>query len=400
MCHIFSITKERVPRLSKLGIEELLVNRRDLLRGRRIGLVSNYTVTDSMYRPIIQCIAESDEWKLTKLFGPEHGVKNSAKEGEEVDSTVDEATGLPAYSLYGPNKKPSAEMLDGLDVLVVDLPDIGSRYYTNMNTLAYCMEACGELGLPCIVPDRPNPINGVTREGNILNPSFSSFVGMHPIPNRHGLTMGELAGFINDRLAIPCELTVVQMTEWTRDMLLIDAGLPFVPSSPNTTGLSMALLYPGTCFFEGVNVSLGRGTTHPFEYVGSPYMKAHVLTTWFNQQQFSGVVARPIYFVPKYSQYTGELCEGISLHVTDASVLEPVRMGVVMLQGIAELYSDNFRFLGLDSPSKPFIDLLAGTSKLRDYVQSGHALDYLDESQRELDKFNQDIKSFELYSAR
>lgn len=383
--------------MSKLGIDELLGNRRDLLRERCVGLVSNYTVTDSRYRPVIQCLAESDEWQLVKLFGPEHGVKNSAKEGEVVDSTVDEATGLPAYSLYGPNKKPSMEMLEGVDVLVVDLPDIGSRYYTNMNTLAYCMEVCGELGLPCIVPDRPNPINGVTREGNILHPDYSSFVGMHPIPNRHGLTMGELAGFINSQLPKPCELTVVRMTEWTRDMFLTDTGLPFVPSSPNTTGLSMALLYPGTCLFEGVNVSLGRGTTHPFEYIGAPYIQAHVLTSWFNRQHFTGAVARPIYFVPNYSQYTGELCEGISIHVTDSRALQPVRMGVMLLQAVAELYPDNFRFLGIDKSTKPFIDLLAGTSKLREYVGAGRALDYLDEAQGQLEQFNQSIQSFELY---
>ncbi|WAH37184.1 exo-beta-N-acetylmuramidase NamZ family protein [Alicyclobacillus dauci] len=386
--------------MSQLGVEQLLQHRRDLLKGRRVGLVSNYTVTDSGFRPVIRLFAESDDWHLTKLFGPEHGVKNSAKEGEEVDTTVDEATGLPAYSLYGPHKKPTPEMLEGLDVLVIDLVDIGARYYTNMNTLAYCMEACGELGLPCVVPDRPNPINGVTREGNILDPAFTSFVGMHLIPNRHGLTMGELAGFINSRLPSPCELTVVEMTDWTRDMLLTDTGLPFVPSSPNTTSLDMALLYPGTCFFEGVNVSLGRGTVHPFEYVGAPYMKAHVLTDWFNAQEFPGVVARPIYFVPTYSQYTGELCEGISLHVTAARSMEPVRMGVVLLQGLAELYEQDFAFLGLDKTAKPFIDLLAGTSKLRTYVQAGRALDYLDEAEGDLEQFNQEIKPFELYATQ
>jgi uncharacterized protein YbbC (DUF1343 family) len=259
------------------------------------------------------------------------------------------------------------------------------------------MEACGELGLPCVVPDRPNPIDGVHREGNILDLDFQSFVGMHPIPNRHGLTMGELAIWINDRLATPCPLTVVGMTEWKRDMLLTDAGVPFVPPSPNTTDLEMALLYPGTCLFEGVNVSLGRGTTHPFKYIGAPYIKAHALTDWFNQQAFPGIVARPIYFVPTYSQYAGEFCEGISLHVTDARALQPVRVGVQLLQGIAELYESDFEFLGANQSSHPFIDLLAGSAKLRAYVQSGRALDYLEESKERLEQFHRDIHPFQRY---
>lgn len=384
--------------MSIIGLEELFTRRRDLLVGRHIGLVSNYTVTDTKYKPVIQHFADASDWKLVKLFGPEHGVKNSAKEGEVVESVIDEATGLPAYSLYGPNKKPSPEMLRDIDVLVVDLPDIGSRYYTNMNTLTYCMEACGELGLPCVVPDRPNPINGTSREGNILELAFASFVGMHPIPNRHGLTMGELATFINERLEVSCDLTVVEMSEWKRNMLLSDTGIPFVPPSPNTTDLEMALLYPGTCLFEGVNVSLGRGTTHPFKYIGSPYIRAHELTMWFNQKQFPGVVARPIYFVPTYSQYTGEVCEGISLHVTDARQLEPVRVGVSLLQGIAELYEGSFQFLGADEAARPFIDLLAGSAKLRTYVATGRALDYLEESQMDVEKFNRDIKPFERYA--
>ncbi|MCL6452266.1 MAG: DUF1343 domain-containing protein [Alicyclobacillus sp.] len=384
----------------RLGIEILLERHRALLRGKRVGLVSNYTVTDSALRPVIWLMMEGDEegeWQLAKLFGPEHGVKNSAKEGEHVASTVDEATGLPAYSLYGDTRRPTAEMLADLDVLVVDLHDIGSRYYTNMNTLAYCLEACAELGLPCVVPDRPNPIDGVTREGNILDMAFASFVGMHPIPNRHGLTMGELALFINNRLEKRCDLTVIPVSGWEPSMLLCETGLPFVPSSPNTTSLDMCLLYPGTCFFEGVNLSLGRGTTHPFEMVGAPFVKAHELTKWFNAQGLPGVTGRPVYFVPTYSQYTGELCEGVALHVTDARALEPVRTGITLLQGVAALYPNAFQFLGLDRPGHPFIDLLAGTDRLRRLVEAGRASDYLDEARADLEAFNREMEAYELY---
>lgn len=383
--------------MSKLGIDELLLHRKNLLRGRRVGVVSNYHVTDASFQPVIRALVAETDWTVTKLFGPEHGVKNGAKEGQEVDFEIDTATGLPAYSLYGPHKKPTPDMLDGLDVLVIDLVDIGCRYYTNMNTVAYCMEACAEIGLPVVVLDRPNPIGGKVREGNILNMDFSSFVGMHPIPNRHGLTMGELAGFFNARFVTKCDLTVVQMTDWKRGMLLSDTELSFVPSSPNTTCLDMSLLYPGTCFFEGTNVSAGRGTTHPFEQIGAPFINGHQLMQWLNDQRLPGVVARPIYFVPTYSHYTGELCEGVALHVTDPRTLEPVKTGVVLLQGIAELYPDTLEFISVDGLSKPFIDLLAGTSELREFILKGQGLKYLEKSSEALEQFNHEIEAFELY---
>ncbi|QQE79178.1 exo-beta-N-acetylmuramidase NamZ domain-containing protein [Alicyclobacillus sp. SO9] len=382
----------------RLGIEELLTNQRTLLKGKRVGLVSNYTVTDSNLRPVIRLMADTKDWDLIRLFGPEHGVKNSAKEGEPVDSSVDESTGLTAYSLYGESKRPTSEMLSNLDALVVDLQDIGSRYYTNMNTLAYCLEACAEHGIDCVVPDRPNPINGVSREGNILDMAFQSFVGMHAIPNRHGLTMGELALFINEKLQHPCNLKVVQLVDWHRDMFWPDTAIPFVPPSPNTATFEMCLLYPGTCLFEGVNVSVGRGTAHPFEYIGAPFIKANELTDWFNQQGLPGVRGRPVYFVPTYSQYTGELCEGIALHITDAYSLEPVRTGVVLMQGIAQLYGPSFEFIGLNERDKPFIDLLAGTSRFRDLLVQGRAPDYLIESASNLERFNEEVKAFEIYA--
>lgn len=392
----------------RLGIDGLLYNRQELLRGKRVGLVSNYTVTDAEFRPVIRLLAEQGKaqkssvdggirWQLTKLFGPEHGVKNSAKEGEHVANSIDEGTGLPAFSLYGESRRPSQEMLSDLDVLVIDLHDIGCRYYTNMNTLAYCMEACSEIGLPCVVPDRPNPINGISREGNILDMTYKSFVGMHPIPNRHGLTMGELALLINDSLQKPCDLTVVPMVGWHREMLLSETGIPFVPSSPNTASLDMCLLYPGTCLFEGVNLSVGRGTAHPFETIGSPFVKANELTDWFNSQGLPGVKGRPIYFVPTYSQYTGEMCEGIALQITDRRVLEPVKTGITLLQGIAEFYADDFQFLGVDRPGNPFIDLLAGTPALRTLVEQGRAIEYLTDSADKLEAFNRDIKDYEIY---
>ena len=381
----------------QLGIEVLLTDRLDLIRGKSLGLVSNYTMTDSNYRPVIDLLAQNREWRLIKLFGPEHGVKTAAKEGEHVTSGTDENTGLPVYSLYGETRQPDTEMLADLDVLVIDLQDIGSRYYTNMNTVYYCMEACGKLGLPCLVLDRPNPINGVSREGNILNPECRSFVGMHPIPNRHGLTMGELALYFNDQLDPKCELTVVEIRGWDRRTILSETGLPFVPSSPNTANLDMCLLYPGTCFFEGVNVSLGRGTAHPFEVVGAPYIDGHLLSAWFNEQKLPGIVSRPTYFTPTYSQYTGELCNGVHLHITDPKKLEPVRTGLLLLQGVKELFSKTFNFIGVSEGKRPFIDLLAGTDRLRELMLKEEALTYLSDSQGDLSAFSREISRFEIY---
>ncbi|WEG14740.1 DUF1343 domain-containing protein [Pullulanibacillus sp. KACC 23026] len=381
----------------QLGIEVLLTDRMELIRGKAIGLVTNYTMTDSHYRPVIDLLAENREWQLKKLFGPEHGVQNAAKEGEHVHSGIDSNTGLPVFSLYGETRKPTSEMLSALDAIVMDLQDIGSRYYTNMNTVYYCMEACAALGLPCIILDRPNPINGVTREGIILESEFRSFVGLHLIPNRHGLTMGELAQFFNQNLKPQCDLTVVETRGWLRTQLLSETNLPFVPSSPNTTNLDMCLLYPGTCFFEGVNVSLGRGTTHPFEVVGAPYIDGHRLSDWFNAQKLPGVVSRPTYFTPTYSQYTGELCKGIQLHVIDSKNLESVRTGVTLLQGIHDLFPNLFEFIKGAEGRPLFIDLLAGTDELRRLVEEGEGLRYLTESREGVERFTREIKDFELY---
>jgi uncharacterized protein YbbC (DUF1343 family) len=381
----------------QLGIEVLLTSRRDLLQGKRVGLVSNYTMTDRELRSVIDLLAADEGWRLTTLFGPEHGLRTCAKEGEHVASAIDPHTGLMAHSLYGETRKPSPAMLSEVDVLVIDLQDIGCRYYTNMSTMALCMEACAELGLPCLVLDRPNPLGGVEREGNILEPAFRSFVGMHPIPNRHGLTLGELALFINERLRPPCPLSVLPLAGWRREMLWADTSLPFVPPSPNTTGPEMCLLYPGTCLFEGTNLSVGRGTARPFEVIGAPYLDGHRLAAWFNEQGLPGVRARACYFVPTYSEHAGEMCQGVQLHVIDARRVRPVRTGLLLMQGIAELYPHAFDFRPAAPGAKPFIDLLAGTDRVRQWVLEGRVLDLLDEAEDEVARFDEQVQPYLLY---
>lgn len=380
------------------GVEVLLSNRRDLLQGKRVGLVSNYSVTDSSLNLTVDLLSSSDDWILTTLFGPEHGMKGCAKEGEDVAFEVDTHTGLRTYSLYGQQDKPTPEMFHDVDVLVIDLHDVGSRYYTNISTMVLCLEACAELAVPCIVLDRPNPIDGVTREGNILSADCTSFVGMLPIPNRHGLTIGELAKFANSRLAAPCDLTVVPMTGWWRDMLWPDTGLPFVAPSPNTTGFHMMLLYPGTCLIEGTNLSEGRGTARPFEFIGAPFADAHEVAYAFNCHAVPGVVARPVYFVPTYKKHVGQLCDGVQLHVTAPAQVQAVRAGLVLLDVFSKLYPGDFSILSATSDERPcFLDLLSGSDELRHLVNSGQALDYLQASEEKIDLFSNKIQPFYLY---
>ena len=379
----------------RLGIDTLMDGRQDLLRGRRVGVVSNYAMADSALEPVIDVLTRCPAWRVEKLFGPEHGVTNSAREGEHVVSGRDGHTGLPVYSLYGENRRPTVDMVSDLDALVIDLLDIGCRYYTNMNTVANCMEVCADAGISCVVLDRPNPLGGAAREGNILREEYRSFVGGHAILVRHGLTMGELARLF--ARGIPdSDLTVVPLQGWRRDMLHPDTGLPFVPPSPNTTGFSMVFLYPGTCLFEGTNVSVGRGTTHPFEVIGAPFVDGHRLAAWFNERRLPGVLARPVYFVPHYSLYSGEPCQGVQLHVTDPAGVEAMRPGLTLLQGVAELYPAQLEFPGESEGKRPFFDLLAGTDELRRLVREGRALEFL-LAREDVDRFAAHVQDILLY---
>jgi uncharacterized protein YbbC (DUF1343 family) len=378
------------------GIEVLLAQRRDLLRGKRVGFVGNYAVTDSRLRPVIDLLWDSHDWRLSVLFGPEHGIKNATREGEHVASETDLHTGLMSYSLFGESRKPTNAMLQDIDVLVIDLPDIGSRYYTNMSTMAYCLEVCGILGLPVVVLDRPNPLGGIQREGNIPEKSYYSFVCMYPIPNRHGLTLGELACLYNNELASPANLTVVRIAGWERAQMLPATGLPFVPTSPNANSFEMCVLYPGTCLFEGTNLSVGRGTANPFCIIGAPRVNGHQVASAFNALKLPGIIARPVYFTPWYSIHQGKLCSGIQLHITDAEIVEPVRAGLALLQIMAHECQD-FAFLPGSDNNPPPIDRLAGTDKLRQAIQQGHAWDFLDEARPAVEAFANHSRPLLLY---
>ena len=258
----------------ELGVERLLEDP-DLLKGKRVGLITNPTGVDSKMTSIVDLFAASDDFELTALYGPEHGVRGDAQAGSTVSSYIDDVTGLPVYSLYGATKKPTPEMLNDVDVLVFDIQDVGTRYYTYIYTMAYAMEAAAEQGIPFVVLDRPNPQGGLRVEGPVLDPTYSSFIGLYPIPLKHGMTVGELARLFNREYQIQADLEVVKMKGWKRSMSFEETGLPFVMPSPNMPTTDTVNVYPATGLFEGTNLSEGRGTTKPFQLIGAPYIEAH-----------------------------------------------------------------------------------------------------------------------------
>jgi len=350
------------------GIEVLLAERLDLLRGKRIGLVTNPTGVDRTLRSSIDLLARHPDVRLVALFGPEHGVRGDVQAGERVDDARDAATGLPVHSLYGEHREPTAAMLDGVDLLLFDIQDIGARVYTYPYTLANAMRAARRAGIAVVVLDRPNPVGGVQVEGPVLDTAYASFVGQFPIPLRHGMTLGELARLFNDEYGIGADLHVVPVRGWRRADAEPGRTLPWVPPSPNMPTPDTALAYPGTVLFEGTNVSEGRGTTRPFEIVGAPFVDAGALAERMNALALPGVRFRPVWFTPSFSKHAGTPCAGVQLHIHDRDAFRPVRTGIALLVAIHALHPGEFAFLPGD-PS--FFDKLAGNSWIRQAILDG-----------------------------
>jgi uncharacterized protein YbbC (DUF1343 family) len=365
-----SLPAQRQP-LVRLGIEVAMRDPPAVLQGA-VGLVTNHTGVDSQLRSDIELLNSLPGVRLHALFGPEHGLWGEAQAGEPVEASTDPISGAPVYSLYGPVQKPTPDMLAGLSVLVIDLQDAGARYWTYIYTMARCIQAAGERGIPVVVLDRPNPIGGTRMEGNIQEEDFLSGVGLYPLPNRHGLTMGELARHFNATYGFDAELTVVPCEGWRRDMLLWDTGLPYVPGSPNTPTLESLLLYPGTCLFEGTTLSEGRGTTKPFEVIGAPWVNPFALASTLNALGLTGVRFRPTHFVPTFSKHQGELCRGVQVHVTDSYAVDAVGIGVHVITALRRLFPRDLVWrppLGVGG--RYFIDLLSGCDSFRQAVDDG-----------------------------
>ncbi|WP_342599903.1 DUF1343 domain-containing protein [Psychrobacillus sp. FSL H8-0483] len=384
-------------RYVKLGVDIFMEHHVSLLKGKRVGLLTNQTGANEKLVSTVRLFHQHPDIHLTALFAPEHGLKTAAKEGERFSDMVHEETGVPVFSLYGESKKPTIPMMNRVDVIVFDIQDIGSRYYTYIYTLAYMMQACASTGKKIIVLDRPNPIGGCEVEGNLMDDDFTSFVGLYPIPNRHGMTVGELATYFNEEFSIHCDLTVIEMEGWERDCYFTETQLPWIPPSPNTTNLDMMLLYPGTCLIEGTNLSEGRGTTQPFEIVGAPFINGVKFQDEVNAVGLEGVHARAILFRPTYQKYVGENCEGIQLHITNRELFKPIYTLVHVLEIIYKMYPKELKFLEYGNLKHPMFDLLAGSDCLRKALLENRTNDYLAACQIDSEKFKENRRPYLRY---
>ena len=355
------------------GLEVFLDEGLPVIAGRRVGLITNPTGVDRGLRSGVDLLRRSDAVELVALFGPEHGVRGEAQAGVKVAGEVDARTGLPVHSLYGETQRPTPEMLDGLDALVFDVQDVGVRYATYISTMAYAQEAASTAGLTFVVLDRPNPITGHLIEGNLLDPVFASFVGVHPVPIRHGMTAGELARLFAAERGWAAPL-VVPMRGWRRDHWFDETGLPWVQPSPNLPTLDTVTLYSGTCLIEGTNVSEGRGTTRPFEYVGAPWLDPFRLAAEMEGRGLPGCGYRPVFFSPTFSKHAGQICGGVQVHVIDRAVFRPVELGIHLLEAIRALAPKVFAWR--ESPEgRFFVDLLLGSGQPRRLLDGGSGPD-------------------------
>lgn len=326
-----------------LGVEVLARQHYKALQGKRIGLLTNHTGVDSKGRRTIDLLAKAPGVTLVRIFSPEHGLAGTVGHGEDVHDAKDFSTGIPVVSLYGPNKRPTKEMLEGLEVLVFDMQDIGTRFYTYATTMAYALEEAAAQGLEFYVLDRPNPITGSIVEGEILDPSIHHFTAYFHIPVRHGLTMGELARWHNAQKNLGAKLTVIPVKGWKRTMWWQDTGLPFTAPSPNILSPQAALLYVGVGAFEATNVSVGRGTNAPFEQFGAPWMDGAALAAKMNALGLKGARLEAVSFTPTKDVYSGQLCQGVKILVTDRNAIRPVDIFVAAAVLLKGFYPENFQ---------------------------------------------------------
>lgn len=370
-----------------LGIEELLSKRGDLLRGARVGLICNQASVNHDFRHSADLCRDGGDFKLTALFGPQHGIRGEAQDNMiESPHTFDAETGLPVYSLYSETREPTEAMLEEIDAFVFDMQDVGCRIYTFVYTLANCMRAARKYGKRVVVCDRPNPIGGEKVAGNVLEPAYASFVGQFPLPTRHGMTVCELAKMFREHWGIKCELDLVLMDGWTRELWFDETDANWVLPSPNIPTLDSATVFPGTVHLEGTQMSEGRGTTKPFELIGAPYIDAAKYRRELDLLDLPGVHFRANSFQPTFQKHSGRACGGVQIHVTDRVQFEPVITGVATVKVARELYPEHF--LWKQPPYEyvydrnPF-DVIAGTASLRESLERGDSLDVIQDSWEE-----------------
>lgn len=391
--------------MTKTGLENLVAESLASLHGRAVGLLANQSAVDRNFKHLLSYLAEQTKIKLVKIFAPEHGFYGAPQDMVAVKDDREPQTGVPIVSLYGASAnslRPDASQFDDIDTLLVDLPDIGSRYYTFAQTVGYCLEIAKTKNVEVVVLDRPNPIDGVTVEGCGLEPGCRSFCGYAPVPQRHGLTLGELAKLMNDGFSlnsqsipqIGAKLRIIGCSGWKRADYLDQTGLPFVIPSPNMPTLETAIVYPGGCLIEATTLSEGRGTTRPFELFGAPGIDS---TKWLQSHsklfpKQPGYSLREIKFLPQYQKHRGELCHGFQLHVTDRAIFRPLRAYISLFFSLRESHSNQLQWRGdayefIDDVSP--LDLLYGSASLRLKLESGGSFQDIDE---EMTQFEEDFK--------
>ena len=363
----------------ELGLNVLLTEKSDWVQGKSIGLITNHTGVDAALRSNYRLFAEMSACRLSAIFSPEHGLWGAVQDGIAVNSLeVSDEThpvSVPVYSLYGQSTRPTERQLEDIDLLIYDIQDVGARYYTYISTLLHAMEAASDHGIDFIVADRPNPIAGNIVEGPILEDAFKSFVGIHTVPIRYGLTIGELARLLKAERVPSCRLKVASMHGYKRDMWYDDTGLQWVPPSPNMPTLTTAILYPGLCLFEGTNMSEGRGTTKPFEYIGAPWCNGERWAEILNALNLSGVLFRPVVFMPApvadNTKHAKQTCGGVAIHITDRERFLPIETVIHMLSTLVTEYKDLFAF------RPAHFDRLAGNGWLREALVNGASMDII-----------------------
>jgi uncharacterized protein YbbC (DUF1343 family) len=386
-----------------LGIDQLKVLRPSWLTHARLGLLCNQASVDSASRPTKNIIAELSGKNLTALFSPQHGIRGLAQANMvETEDEVDPNLKIPIYSLYSSKTRtPTEDQLSKIDCLLIDLQDVGTRVYTFATTMGLCLEAAAHYNKKIIVLDRPNPIGGVEVEGNLLREELRSFVGYHPMPMRHAMTMGELARFFNAERKIGAELEVIPMEGYKREYFFADTHLPWIPPSPNMLTPDTALVYPGQVMLEGTNLSEGRGTPQPFESFGAPFVDAEILKEQLEKRRLPGCRFEEISFTPQLDKWQGELCYGLQIQVTDPRAYKPYYTTLAIIQEVMQAWPDQFSFLPPPYEyefEKLPIDIITGEEAIRKGLEEGRDLDELEQSwQEEIKGFQARRKQYLIY---
>ncbi len=385
------------------GLESFIEDPPKWVFGNRIGLLSNPASVDKRFRHARELINEKFPGQLTTLYSPQHGFYAERQDNMiESDDMIDPLLKIPVFSLYGQTRIPHKEMFDPIDILVIDLQDAGTRVYTFIYTMSFCLEAAKKFNKKVIVLDRPNPISGTMIEGNCLSPDFTSFVGRFPIPMRHGLTIGELSLLFNNSFGIGCTLEVIPMKGWKRSMYFHDTGLPWIPPSPNLPTLTSAITYAGQVLWEGTNVSEGRGTTLPFEMFGAPFIDTRKVLSTLAKNKISGVKLRETVFEPTSNKWKGIQCKGFQIHITNLYEYKPYITTIKLLQTIIFLYKDHFEW---KPPPYEYefnrlpIDLIIGDKNIRRRIENFDEIDAIEESWKgALEKYVKISREFHLYT--